>query len=175
MVRIRGLAFAAALAALPLPARPADGPPPQPSPASTPSPAPAASTAPAAAAPSLAAAANMSWEGLVRRNAGVVLMKSRWDVGTLEFREETLRWVDARDAGKNLLIPASKVLEQFRTCAKTPAGPECFEWGFRTKEVTYTFRDFSWEKGAHEKVAGIYDFMKAIYPSLPSSEATGKR
>lgn len=169
MVRIRPLTLAVTLAVLPLPARPTEAPPSQPSPAVTPSP------APTAAAPSAAAVASMSWEGLVRRNGGLVVMKGRWDVGTLEFREETLRWIDARDAGKNLLIPASKVLEQFRTCTKTPAGPECFEWGFRTKEVTYTFRDFSWEKGAHEKVAEIYEFMKAIYPSLPSSQTDGKR
>jgi hypothetical protein len=169
MIRIHPLALAAAFAVLPLPARPADAPPSQPSPAATPSP------APTAAVPSAAAAANMRWEGLVRRNSGLVVMKGRWDVGTLEFREEMLRWIDARDAGKNLLIPASKVTEQFQTCAKTLAGPECFEWGFRTKEVAYTFRDFSWEKGAHEKVAEIYEFMRAIYPSLPSSQANGKR
>ncbi|HEV8268711.1 MAG TPA: hypothetical protein VGR00_10770, partial [Thermoanaerobaculia bacterium] len=46
--------------------------------------------------PNYAADANRKWEGLARRNSGVVIFKSRWDVGTLEFKEETFRWVDAK-------------------------------------------------------------------------------
>jgi len=61
------------------------------------------------AAPSLAAEANRRWEGLARRNGGVVVFKSRWDVGVLEFKEETVRWVDAKDSAKNLLIPARSI------------------------------------------------------------------
>src|SRR5512135_1172519 len=41
------------------------------------------------------------WDGLTRRNTGIVLFKSRWDPGVLEFKDGSLRWVDSRDAGKN--------------------------------------------------------------------------
>ena len=136
---------------------------------------PAAGTAPAAApaaprVPSLAAEADRSWEGLARRNSGLVLFKGRWDVGTLHFKEELFRWVDARDPGKNLLFPASQISEQFLTCLKKPGGNECFEWGFRTKDGEYRFRDVSWEQGENRKAQEIFDFFKAIYPSLVSSE-----
>jgi len=119
--------------------------------------------------PNYAADANRKWEGLARRNSGVVIFKSRWDVGTLEFKEETFRWVDAKDAGKNLLIPARQVTEQFLTCLKKAGGNECFEWGVKTKDESYRFRDVSWEQGDNKKVQEIFDFLKAIYPNLVSS------
>jgi hypothetical protein len=120
-------------------------------------------------APSLAAESNRRWEGLARRNSGVVILKGRWDVGVLEFKEETLRWLDAKDAGKNLLIPARQIKEQFMTCLKKAGGNECFEWGLRTKDGEYKFRDIAWEQGEDKKVQEIFEFMKAIYPSLVSS------
>ena len=136
--------------------------------------APVALAAPAAAqappAPSLAAESNRRWEGLARRNGGVVILKGRWDVGVLEFKEETLRWLDAKDAGKNLLIPARQIKEQFLTCLKKAGGNECFEWGLRTKDGEYKFRDIAWEQGEDRKVQEIFEFMKAIYPSLVSSD-----
>ena len=145
----------------------------------TPEAAPAAAVPPGTATPSAAASpaavANMRWEGLVRRNAGVVLLKSRWDVGVLEFRQETVRWTDAKDPGKSLLIPGTRVKEQFQTCTKSAQGTECFEWGFKTAEATFVFRDLGWEKGSHLKVAEIYEFMKAIYPELPSTQVAGSR
>ena len=49
-------------------------------------------------------ASSMRWEGLARRNGGVVMLKSRWDPGVLEFKDEALRWTDARDASKNVLL-----------------------------------------------------------------------
>ncbi|MEO6325795.1 MAG: hypothetical protein ABIT01_06155 [Thermoanaerobaculia bacterium] len=121
------------------------------------------------APPPLAAEANRRWEGLARRNSGMVVLKSRWDVGTLEFKEESIRWVDARDAGKNLLIPARQITEQFLTCEKKSGGNECFEWGFKTRDGGYRFRDVSWQQGENKKPLEIYEFMKAIYPSLVSS------
>ena len=138
-------------------------------PALSSAPAPQAVT-PAAPPVSAAAEANRRWEGLARRNGGVVLFKGRWDVGVLEFKEETLRWLDAKDAGKNLLIPARQITEQFMTCLKKAGGNECFEWGVRTKDGEYRFRDITWEQGEAKKVHELFDFMKAIYPSLVASE-----
>jgi hypothetical protein len=161
------------------PAAPAAAPAALPVSASAPAPAvvPASqplSSAPAASAPapsaSLAAEANRRWEGLARRNGGVVILKSRWDVGVLEFKEEAIRWLDAKDASKNLLIPARQITEQFRTCLKKSGGNECFEWGVRTKDGEYKWRDITWEQGENKKVAEVFDFMRAIYPSLVSSD-----
>lgn len=118
---------------------------------------------------SLAPEANRRWEGLVRRNGGIVILKSRWDVGTLEFKEESIRWIDARDGGKNLLIPARQITEQFLTCEKKAGGNECFEWGFKTRDGEYRFRDVSWQQGENRKPVEIDEFMKAIYPTLVSS------
>lgn len=120
--------------------------------------------------PSFAAEADRAWEGMARRNSGVVLFKSRWDVGILHFKSETLHWIDAKDPGKNLLIPARQIREQFLTCLKKAGGNECFEWGFHTKDDVYRFRDVAWEQGENRKPQEIYDFFKAIYPSLVSSE-----
>jgi len=39
----------------------------------------------------------------------------------------------------------------------------------KTKDGEYRFRDVAWEQGEDKKVAEIFDFMKAIYPSLVSS------
>lgn len=128
----------------------------------------AAPAAPAAAAPpaasSLLAQADRSWEGMVRRNAGIVIFKSRWDVGTLTFRDEKLMWLDADEEGKNLIIPGRGIKEQFLTCLK--GTDECFEWGLKTEDGEYHFRDVSWDRGESRKPTEIFDFMKAIYPGL---------
>jgi hypothetical protein len=138
-----------------------------PTPAGTPA---AAQPGPAVPTPSLAAQADRRWEGMVRRNSGIVLFKSRWDPGVLEFKELTLRWRDAHDSGKNVLIPAKAFTEQFLSCLKKPGGNECFEWGFKTKDTEYRFRDVSWQQGENRKVREIFDFMKAIYPDFVSAE-----
>lgn len=130
---------------------------------------PVAAPAPGNVPLNSASEANRRWEGIARRNGGIVLFKGRWDIGTLEFKEESLRWIDARDAGKNLLIPARQIKEQFLTCLKQPGGNQCFEWGFRTKEGEYRFRDVSWQQSENKKPVEIFDFLKAIYPSLVSS------
>ena len=119
--------------------------------------------------PLVAEKATMRWEGMARRNGGVVILKSRWDTGSLEFREETLRWTDAHDAGKNLLIPAKQVKEHFLSCQKKPGGNECFEWGFKTKDGDFRFRDVAWEQGEDKKVEEIFAFMKTIYPNVVAS------
>lgn len=137
----------------------------------TPGAAGAAAAAPTPkATPLVAEKATMRWEGMVRRNGGVVILKSRWDSGTLEFREETLRWTDAHDGGKNLLIPAKQIKEHFLSCQKKAGGNECFEWGFKTKEGDFRFRDVAWEQGENKKAEDIFAFMKSIYPNLVSSD-----
>lgn len=136
-----------------------------------------AAAAPAAApvaapAPDLAALADRSWDGIVRRNDGIVLFKSRWDDGKLSFKEEKLSWLDARDEKKNLILPAKSIREQFLVCLKgAPAEvTECFEWGVKTEDHEYRFRDVGWQRADSGKPQELYDFMKAIYPNLVSAK-----
>ncbi len=116
-----------------------------------------------------APAPSMRWDGLARRNSGVVLLKSRWDPGVLEFKDETLRWTDSRDASKNVLLTAKQMTEQQLTCLKKPGGNECFEWVVKTKGQEYRFRDIAWQQGDNAKVSELFSYFKARYPNLVSS------
>ena len=109
------------------------------------------------------------WDGLTRRNSGVVLLKSRWDAGVLEFKDGSIRWVDSRDAGKNVLLPAAQATEQQLTCLKKSGGNECFEWVVKTRNEEYRFRDVGWQQGENTKVGELFAFFSAAYPSLISS------
>lgn len=109
------------------------------------------------------------WDGLTRRNSGVVLLKSRWDAGVLEFKDASLRWMDSRDAAKNLLVPAVQVTEQQLTCLKKSGGNECFEWVVKTRSEEYRFRDVGWRQGENAKVEEIFEFFRSAYPNLISS------
>jgi hypothetical protein len=109
------------------------------------------------------------WDGLTRRNSGVVMFKGRWDAGVLEFKDGSLRWVDSRDAGKNVLLPAAQITEQQLTCLKKSGGNECFEWVVKTRNEEYRFRDVSWQQGENAKVAELYEYFSGAYPSLISS------
>jgi hypothetical protein len=109
------------------------------------------------------------WDGLTRRNSGLVLLKSRWDAGVLEFKDGSIRWVDSRDAGKNVLLPAAQATEQQLTCLKKSGGNECFEWVVKTRTEEYRFRDVGWQQGENEKVGELFAFFSAAYPSLISS------
>ena len=121
-------------------------------------------------APSPTPAMSARWDGLARRNSGVVLLKSRWDPGFLEFKDEVLRWTDARDASKNVLLTAKQMTEQQLTCLKKPGGNECFEWVVKAKGQEYRFRDIAWEQGDNAKVAELFAYFKARYPNLVSSQ-----
>ena len=135
-----------------------------------PTPARPTATAAGPAGASFATEADRRWEGLVRRNSGVVLLKGRWDVGTLEFREEILRWTDARDAGKNLLVPGRQITRQLLACAQSAEpGEDCFEISLMTKDGEYRFRDHTWQQGSSPRVLEVFEFLRAIYPSLASS------
>jgi hypothetical protein len=131
-------------------------------------PTPAAVVTPA---PSPLPAMSVRWEGLARRNSGVVLLKSRWDPGVLEFKDETLRWTDARDASKNVLLTAKQMTEQQLTCLKKSGGNECFEWVIKTKGQEYRFRDIAWERGDNAKVTELFTYFKVRYPNLVASQA----
>ena len=92
------------------------------------------------------------WDGLALRNSGIVLLKSRWDSGMLEFKEGSLRWVDSKQTGKNLLVPVAQMTEQQLTCLKKAGGNECFEWVVKTRNEEYRFRDATWRQGENAKV-----------------------
>jgi len=109
------------------------------------------------------------WDGLTRRNSGLVLLKGRWDAGVLEFKDASLRWMDSQDAGKNLLIPAVQVTEQQLTCLKKSGGNECFEWVVKTRSEEYRFRDVGWRQGENAKVEELFEFFSSTYPNLISS------
>jgi hypothetical protein len=109
------------------------------------------------------------WEGLVRRNSGVVMLKSRWDPGVLEFKDGFLRWTDARDVKKNVLVPASQITEQQLTCLKKAGGNECFEWVVKTRHEEYRFREVGWEQGDDAKTEELFAWFQGAYPSLISS------
>ncbi len=125
----------------------------------------------AASAPQAAPAPPDSrrWDGLALRNSGLVLFKGRWDSGMLELKEGSLRWVDSRQTGKNLLVPVAQMTEQQLTCLKKAGGNECFEWVVRTRNEEYHFRDAAWRQGENAKVQDLFDFFRAAYPNLISS------
>jgi hypothetical protein len=109
------------------------------------------------------------WDGLARRNGGGVLLKSRWDSGMLELKEGSLRWVDSRQTGKNLLVPVAQITEQQLTCLKKVGGNECFEWVMKTRNEEYRFRDATWRQGENSKVQDLFDTFHADYPNMISS------
>lgn len=120
--------------------------------------------------PAATSATTARWEGLSKRNGGVVIIKSRWDTGALEFKEDTLRWTDARDASKNVLLTAKQITEQQLTCLKKPGGNDCFEWVVKAKGQEYRFRDIAWEQGENAKPQEVFRFMKTLFPYLVSSQ-----
>lgn len=109
------------------------------------------------------------WDGLALRNSGIVLFKSRWDSGMLEFREGSLRWVDSKQTEKNLLVPMEQITEQQLTCLKKAGGNECFEWVVKTRNAEYYFRDATWRQGENAKVQDLFEYFRGSYPNLVSS------
>jgi hypothetical protein len=109
------------------------------------------------------------WDGLTRRNGGLVILKSRWDAGVLEFKEGSLRWMDSKDTSKNILLAATQLTEQQLTCLKKAGGNECFEWVVKTRGEEYRFRDVGWSQGENAKVEELFRFFSGAYPNLISS------
>lgn len=129
---------------------------------------PSAATLTAAAPSSLTS--SVIWEGLVRHNPTLVSFRGKWDTGTLSFVDGEVRWVDAHDARKNLLLPEHILAEQFMTCLKKPGGNECFEWGFKTlRGEEYRFRDTAWEQGGNDKILAVHEYFRSRFPPLVDS------
>lgn len=171
---------APAPAAAPSAAFSAGSPPASPAvPPAIPSPVPAVVPLPppqAADAPSLARQAERSWEGMVRRAPGVVLFRPPWEPGRVSFREERLAWVDATDAGKKIALPASEIREHFLVCPKdSDSDGDCFEWGVKTADGEHRFRDAAWERARSAKPLELFEFLRAIYPDLPTARYRAKK
>jgi hypothetical protein len=123
--------------------------------------------------PSLAAHADRIWEGMARRRSGLVLA-GRWRTGTLAFREETLRWTDARDPGRNLVLPAGQIVSHRRVCRDPGDAATCFEWSFRTVHgESYVFRDDGRKPPRGGRAGEIFMFFSAILPAVPAVTAAG--
>ncbi len=127
-------------------------------------------------APSPARQTERSWEGMVRRAPGVVLFRPPWEPGQVSFREEKLVWLDAADEGKNLALPASEIREHFLVCPKdSDSDGDCFEWGVKTADGEYRFRDAAWEKARSAKPLELFEFLRAIFPNLPTARYRAKK
>ena len=129
----------------------------------------------AAGAPRQAAGPRDSrrWDGLTLRNTGLVLFESRWDPGVLEFRDGSLRWIDSRDPGKNVLLPAAQLTEQALVCQVKSGRSECFEWVVKTASDDYRFRDAGWRLGENARIEDVFEFFRSAYPKLVSSRMQG--
>lgn len=101
------------------------------------------------------------WEGLVRRQGGLRLW-GRWRPGTLSLREETLRWSDAKDPGRSLLVPVARIASHRRVCRDPNADVSCFEWSLRTKDGDqYVFRSRRPGNGPSEVFAALLEIAPA--------------
>lgn len=140
--------------------------------------APAGAVSPAApAVPFVAASAATSagkgrpareWDGLVRNSSGAVLgIGHRWENGSLHLENDQFKWIASDGADRNALVPAASLTEQFLVCEKK-AGGDCFEWGAKTKNAEYRFRDILWKTGATPKARAIHEYLKTAYPNLPA-------
>jgi len=101
-----------------------------------------------------------------RRNAGIVVFKSRWDVGTLTFKDEKLSWLDADEEGKNLIIRRQR--DQGAVHRLPEGGERLLRVGLQDADGEYRFRDVSWDRGESKKPEELHQFFQAIYPSLLS-------
>jgi hypothetical protein len=114
-----------------------------------------------------AAPAPFRWEGLARRNPGLVLFRSRWDAGVLELRDDLVRWADRVNPGKNLVLPVRRLTGHAIRCHGAPGTP-CTEWRLSTKNETYVFREVPPAGG--EVLRRVFDALRGAYPGVPSDE-----
>jgi hypothetical protein len=113
------------------------------------------------------APAPFRWEGLVRRNPGIVIFRSRWNPGVLELRDDLVRWTDRTNPGKNLVLPVRRLTGHTLVCRGGAAAP-CTEWRVATKTETYVFRESPPEGGATLRRA--FDALRGAYADVPSAE-----
>jgi hypothetical protein len=134
------------------------------------------SAVPAAAVPSAAPRVDRSWDGLVRRSPGVVLFRPRWEPGKLSFLEGEIRWLDAADAARNVVLSLAIIQEQFLVCpddASSDSG--CYEWGVKTVDAEFRFRDAGGKREMSSKPLDLFDTLKAIAPNLAAKKYRAKK
>lgn len=154
---------AAVVPPVPLPAQPPATAPQVAPPAPTPSAGPASPAA-------LPSPAGRTRDGLVRRSPGVVLFRNPWEPGSLSFREGTLSWRAEGDATKNLDLAASAIREHFLVCPKDASSDEaCFEWGVKTADAEFRFRDAAWQRKGSARPREMFAFLEALYPGLATA------
>ncbi len=112
------------------------------------------------------AVAPFRWEGLTRRNPGIVLFRSRWNPGVLELRDDLVRWTDRSNPGKNLVLPVQRLTGHVLKCGRGE-GAACTEWRVSTKTETYVFREAPPAGGVELRRA--FDALRGAYADLPSS------
>jgi hypothetical protein len=57
--------------------------------------------------------------------------------------------------------------EQFLVCPKDVDVDEaCWEWGVKTADAEYRFRDAAWEREGSTKPKELADFVRAAWPGL---------
>jgi hypothetical protein len=114
--------------------------------------------------------AERSWDGLVRRSPGVVLFRNPWEAGSLSFREGALSWRAGGDATQNLSLAASAIREHFLVCPKDASSDEaCFEWGVKTADAEFRFRDAAWQRKDSARPRELFAFVEALYPGLATA------
>jgi hypothetical protein len=113
------------------------------------------------------APAPFRWEGLARRNPGLVLFRSRWNPGVLELRDDLVRWTDRTNPGKNLILPVRRLTGHTLVC-RGGAAAACTEWRVATKTEEYVFREVPPAGGASLRRA--FDALRAAYADVPSTE-----
>lgn len=130
----------------------------------------------AATVPSPVPWVDRSWDGLVRRSPGVVLFRPRWEPGKLSFLEGEVRWLDAADAARNVVLALAIIQEQFLVCpddASSDSG--CYEWGVKTADAEFRFRDAAGKREMSSKPLDLFNTMKAIAPSLAAKKYRAKK
>ena len=127
--------------------------------------------APAVKAPSLAPGTDRSREGLVLRSPGVVLFRNRWEPGKLSFLEGEIRWLDAGDAARNLVLPLARIQEQFLVCPNDASSDSaCFEWGVKTVDAEFRFRDAGGKREMSSKPLDLFKSLQALAPNLAAKK-----
>ena len=112
--------------------------------------------------------AGCRWESLARRSPGFLVGTSRWDDGTLSVRDEKIVWVDARDPGRSLIVPLSRVTGHRLVCRDAPA-PACTEWRLSTRREEYRFRDGASGPNGSPRLAEIDEHVRTVLSDLPAA------
>ncbi len=115
------------------------------------------------------------WEAMTRRSPGLVVGKARWQIGTLAVRDEKVIWADARDPGRNLIVPLSRVTGQTLECDDVSSGRTCTEWRLRTRREEFRFRDLlSGPKGS-PRLIEIHETVRSALADLPAAPPIDRR